>query len=80
MISQVTLAMALYSASAEERDTVCYFLDFQEINESPRKTQKPLIDLLVSGQVAQSESTKAFNCIEDVEGKKTPCPGVVFTY
>ena len=31
------------------------------------KTQNPLIDLLVSGQVAQSESAKAFNSMADEE-------------
>jgi hypothetical protein len=50
---------------------VC-FLDFQEINESPKKIQKPDIDLLVSGQLAQSESQKAFKCRAEEAGKKIP--------
>ena len=48
IISQVTLAITWYSASIEDRETVLYFLDFHEIKESPRKTQKPLMDLLIS--------------------------------
>lgn len=54
--SHVALAIDLYSASADDLDTVCCFFDFQEINESPKNTQKPEIDRRVSGQVAQSES------------------------
>lgn len=39
VISQVTCVMALYSASAEDRETVVCFFDFQEMRESPRKMQ-----------------------------------------
>ena len=72
--------MALYSASAEDRDTVFCFFDFQEISESPIKTQNPVVDRLVSGHVTQLESTKAFNCIEKATKKKIPCPSVPFMY
>jgi hypothetical protein len=34
-------------------------LDFQEIKEEPSNTQNPVIDFLVSGHLAQSESAKA---------------------
>ena len=44
-----------------------YFFDFQEIRESPRNTQKPVVDRLVSGHVAQSELEKAFNLSEEEE-------------
>jgi hypothetical protein len=47
-ISQQTEAIDLYSASAEDRETVCYFFDFQEMRESIRNTQYPVINLLVS--------------------------------
>jgi hypothetical protein len=53
--------IARYSASIEDLDTVCCFLDFQEINEPPRNTQNPITDLRVSTQPAQSEFEKAFN-------------------
>lgn len=46
--SLVVAARAWYSASADKRETVDCFLDFQEINESPRKIQKPVMDLLES--------------------------------
>ena len=52
----MTIAVDLYSDSAEDLDTTCYFLHFQEIKDSPRKIQKPDIDLLVSGHAAQSAS------------------------
>lgn len=47
VISQVVSAIALYSASAEDLDIVDYFLLSQEISETARVTQKPVIDLLV---------------------------------
>lgn len=59
-ISLVVLAKARYSASAEDREVVDCFFDFQETNESPRKTQKPVTERLVSGQEAQSASQKAW--------------------
>jgi len=52
----VSLLRLLYSASTEERKTVTCFLDFQEIRVLPKKTTKPLIDLLLWGQEAQSAS------------------------
>ena len=36
-ISLVTVAMALYLDYAEDLDTACCFLHFQEIKDSPRK-------------------------------------------
>lgn len=49
-------AMDLFSNFAEDLETECCFLDFQEMRDSPKKTHYPVIDLLVSGQLAQSES------------------------
>ena len=48
--------MARYSALAEERDIVVYFLDFQEIKESPSMVQKPVVERLVIGKLPQYES------------------------
>jgi hypothetical protein len=79
-ISHVTATMDLYSDSAEDLETVCYFLDFHDIKESPKKTQKPVTDLLESGQLAQSESQKDFNCKDEFAGKKIPCPGEDLIY
>ena len=47
---------ALYSASEELLDMVCCILDFHDTRDSPKKTEKPVRDLLESGHVAQSES------------------------
>jgi hypothetical protein len=51
--------MDIYSASAEEQDTVCCFLVFQEIGELPRSTNQSVMEHLVKGQLAQSESHQA---------------------
>ena len=60
LLSQESLAVSYlrlrYSASAEERERVTYFLDFQEIKVLPRKITKPLTDLRLWGQEAQSTS------------------------
>ena len=72
MTSETATAMALYFDSAEDRETVCCFLDFHEIKDSPRKTQNPVTDLLVSGQEAQSASVKAFRCRSDLLEKNKP--------
>ena len=65
--SQVILAIAWNSASAKNLETVLYFFDFQEIGESSRNTQKPMVDRLVPGHIAQFESEKAFNLSEEEE-------------
>ena len=44
--------MALYSDLADDLETTCYFLYFHDIKDSPRNTQKPKIDLLLSTQAA----------------------------
>ena len=54
--SQDKEANALYSASMEERVTVFCFLDFQQMSEEPKITQKPVMDFRVSGHLAQSKS------------------------
>lgn len=46
VISQVVNTIALYSALAEDWETICYFLDFHEISASPRKIKYPVINLL----------------------------------
>jgi hypothetical protein len=79
-ISQVTAAIDRYSASADDLDTVCCFLDFQDIKESPRKTQNPVTDLLESGQPVQSESQKAFRRKVEAAEKKIPWPGEDLRY
>lgn len=72
MISLVVTAKARYSASATEREMVVYFFAFQEIKESPRNMQKPMINFLESGHPAQSTSEKPFSWGDDEEEKKRP--------
>ena len=62
MTSLVVAAKALYSASAELLEMVGCFFVRQEIRQSPKKTQNPVVDLRVIGQEAQSESEKARSC------------------
>lgn len=56
VISQAVRAMTLYSDSAVERATSDCFLIFHDMGELPRRMQNPLVDFLVVGQLAQSES------------------------
>ena len=72
MTSQIATTMARYSDSAEDLKIVCCFLDFQETRDSPRKTQNPVTDLLVSRQEAQSTSVKAFKCRFNLLEKNRP--------
>ncbi|KAL4590284.1 hypothetical protein LXL04_003211 [Taraxacum kok-saghyz] len=71
-ISHVTAAMALYSASVEDLETIFCFLVFQDMSRSPKNTQKPVMDLLISLQPAQSESLKALSCNMDLADKNKP--------
>lgn len=73
-----TAARARYSASADERDTVACFLDFQLTREAPRNTQKLVMERRVSGQEPQSESTKALRLKSLEDGRSIPCPAVAF--
>ena len=57
--SAVVLARDRYSASVEDRATVHCFFALLDIRLGPRKTQKPLVDLLSTGQPTQSASDHA---------------------
>jgi len=48
----VRVARALYSASAEDLETVDCFFDFQLIKDDPRKMQNLVVDRRELGQVA----------------------------
>ena len=74
------MAIHRYLALAEERETICCFLDFHEISEEPRKIQKLEIERRVSGQAAQSESAKALSLTVEEEEKNKPWPGVRLMY
>lgn len=79
-ISHVVAARTLYSASVEDLEIVGCFFEHQDMRESPKNMQNPVMDLLVSGQAAQSESVKAFSCKVDVAGKNRPKVGQLLTY
>ncbi len=68
MTSHTAEAIALYSASAEDLDTVVCFLDLHDTREFPKKMQYPVVDLRVSGHPAQSESEKALMCSSELDG------------
>jgi hypothetical protein len=51
--------MLLYSASVEDLATIGCLLKDKEIRFLPRKIAYPVVDLLSSGQLAQSASVKA---------------------
>ena len=74
------MAIALYFTSADDLETVDYFFDFQETNESPMNIQYPVTDLLVSGHEVQSEFVKPFTCNSELTEKKIPLPGSFFKY
>lgn len=80
VISELVMAMARYSASADERETTDCFFDFQEIKDEPRNMQKPETERLVSGQDAQSESQYVVMSRLCSEEKKRPCPGAPLMY
>jgi hypothetical protein len=76
----VACANARYSASEEDLETTFCFLLFQLINDLPKKKQRPVVDLLVSGHAPQSESEKPFKLNEESAAKKRPRPGQFLMY
>ena len=77
LISHVTATIERYSVSAEDLDTMTCFFVFQEIRECLRKTNHPVIERLVSGQVVQSKShqpdkDKSHQSGEEYLGVNTP--------
>jgi hypothetical protein len=64
MTSAVASAIALYSASVLDLDTVLCFLALQEIRLDPRNTAKPPIDLLSLTLHVQSASENALTRVE----------------
>ena len=63
-------AMARYSASVDDWETIDCFLLFQEIRESPKKIQNPVTDLRSVGSLPWSASEYARNSKEEVDESK----------
>jgi len=78
--SQTVDAITRYFASEDDLETVACFLDFHEIKDSPKKMQNPVMNFLLSGHVAQSESQNPFNYTCELEGKKSPNAGEILMY
>jgi hypothetical protein len=76
----VAEAKALYSASAEEHETVGCFFDFHETKDLPMKKQYPEMERRVSIQPPQSASLKPSNWSSEEWGKNKPHPGERFKY
>jgi hypothetical protein len=62
--------IAWYSASVEDWEVIDCFLLFQEIRESPKKIQKPVIDLRSIGSLSWSASEYAHSSKKEVDGSK----------
>lgn len=58
-ISAVVVNSAWYSASMEEREIVLCFFEDHEMGFEPRKTTRPVVNLLSLGSSAQSTSVNA---------------------
>ena len=56
MSSKTVVAMAWYSASAENWDTMLCFFNFYKIRDCPSRTQYPITEWRVSEHEAQLES------------------------
>lgn len=62
-IFAVMIARALYSASADDLETMYYFFDVHKIGFEPGSTTNPEVDLLSFGSPAQSASLVDCKCI-----------------
>ena len=64
--------MDLYSASADDLETVTCFLVFHEMGECPKKTSLPHNEQRVRGQLAQSESHHPLKDRSQSERRRMP--------
>jgi hypothetical protein len=66
MTYAIAFTSALYSNSVLDLEIVYCFCGLHETRLAPRKMAKPLVDLLLSGQPAQSASEEALSFSDDV--------------
>jgi len=78
--SHVVDAKARYSASEELFETVGCFFEHQEMSDGPRYIENPVMERLVSRQLAQSESLKALSCRGLLAARKIPELGELLRY
>lgn len=71
---------ARYLISDDDSEIVDCLFGFLANKDNQMKTQKPVIDCLVWGHLAQSESKKPFSWRLKFLGKKSPCLGVLLIY
>jgi len=69
-ISLVVDVITWFSASVKDWEIMDCFLLFQEIRESPKKIQKPIIDLQYVGSPLWSASEYAQSSNKEVDGSK----------
>lgn len=60
IISQEERAKALYSASADDLEIVCCFLELYQIIESPINILKPVVERILSTQASQLSSVRFY--------------------
>lgn len=48
--SEIVDVIALYSASADEFETIVCFIDFHDTKQFPKKIHNPILDFIVSKQ------------------------------
>jgi hypothetical protein len=80
IISAIASAIALYSASVLNCDTVFCFFAHLEIRLGPRNTAKPPVDLLLSEHPTQFASKKALTRVEEDFLMLRPMPIVCLRY
>jgi len=73
-------AIALYSASAEDLDTVVCFLLLHDISAFSKNTQYPVTDHRVVISPSQSVSQNSASYNFPLDGKYNPRPGAPFKY
>lgn len=78
--SHVVWASALYLASNDDFDTTFSLFLFQVTKEIPRKKDKLVLELIVSGHSPQSETENPLSVNDEDKLKTKPLPGLPLRY